>query len=107
MIDSVSAFPAGLDTAGIGADFRLPPTAGAASAAPPQVSFGDVLAQVSGNAVETLRAAETTSISGLRGQASVLEVVEAVKAAEQSLQTAISIRDKVVAAYQEISRMAI
>ncbi|HWT29666.1 MAG TPA: flagellar hook-basal body complex protein FliE, partial [Propylenella sp.] len=27
--------------------------------------------------------------------------------AEQSLQTAIAIRDKVVAAYQEISRMAI
>ena len=107
MIDSVSAFPAGLGTAAIGADLRLPPTAGAASAAAPQISFADMLAQVSGEAMGTLRAAEATAISGLRGQASVLEVVESVKAAEQSLQTAISIRDKVVAAYQEISRMAI
>jgi len=34
-------------------------------------------------------------------------VVEAVMSAEQSLQTAVAIRDKVVAAYQEIVRMAI
>jgi flagellar hook-basal body complex protein FliE len=34
-------------------------------------------------------------------------VVEHVMSAEQSLQTAIAIRDKVVSAYQEISRMPI
>jgi flagellar hook-basal body complex protein FliE len=33
--------------------------------------------------------------------------VESVMAAEQSLQTAVAIRDKVVAAYLEISRMTI
>ena len=35
------------------------------------------------------------------------QVVEAVMAAEQTLQSAIAIRDKVVSAYLEISRMAI
>lgn len=42
-----------------------------------------------------------------KGQASVQQVVEAVMSAEQSLQTALAVRDKVVAAYQEISRMQI
>ena len=35
------------------------------------------------------------------------QVVEAVMAAESTLKTAIAIRDKVVNAYQEISRMTI
>jgi flagellar hook-basal body complex protein FliE len=34
-------------------------------------------------------------------------VVEAVMAAEQTLQTSVAIRDKVVSAYLEISRMSI
>jgi flagellar hook-basal body complex protein FliE len=77
--------------------------AGAASG----VDFADVLAQVSGNAVQALKTAETQSVSALQGTASLREVVDAVKSAEQALQVTISIRDKVVAAYQEISRMAI
>jgi flagellar hook-basal body complex protein FliE len=56
---------------------------------------------------DVLRTAEATSIMGVRGQASVQEVVESVLAAEQALQAAIAIRDKVVAAYLELSRMAI
>ena len=43
----------------------------------------------------------------LQGKASVQQVVEAVMSAERQLQTAIAVRDKVVAAYLEISRMAI
>ncbi len=70
-------------------------------------TFGQVLEQVSSEAVNTLRAAEATSISALQGQASAMEVVEAIKSAEQALQTATAVRDKVVQAYQEVSRMAI
>lgn len=72
-----------------------------------QSSFGDVMAQVAARATETIKAGETNAILGMQGKASVQQVVEAVMSAEQSLQTAIAIRDKVVAAYQEISRMAI
>jgi flagellar hook-basal body complex protein FliE len=43
----------------------------------------------------------------MQGKMPVQQVVEAVLSAEQSLQTAIAVRDKVVAAYQEISHMAI
>lgn len=72
-----------------------------------RVDFSDILSQVAANGVETMKRAESASIMGLQGQASVQQVVEAVMSAEQSLQTAIAVRDKVVAAYQEISRMAI
>lgn len=63
----------------------------------------EALAGVSGQ----LRKAEAVSIAGIRGDASTQAVVEQVMAAEQSLQTAIAVRDKIVAAYLEISRMPI
>ena len=47
------------------------------------------------------------SIQALKGDADTREVVDAVMSAEQALQTAIAIRDKVVSAYLEISRMGI
>ncbi|WP_029005584.1 flagellar hook-basal body complex protein FliE [Azorhizobium doebereinerae] len=69
--------------------------------------FSDVLANVSTEAMNTLRHGEAAAISGIQGKASVQQVVEAVMSAEQTLQTALAVRDKVVAAYQEVSRMAI
>jgi flagellar hook-basal body complex protein FliE len=72
-----------------------------------QTSFSDAIAQVSQDAIDKVKQGEATAISGVDGQASVQQVVEAVMAAESTLQTAIAIRDKVVSAYQEISRMSI
>ena len=69
--------------------------------------FGAMLGQLIGNAAGALKTAEATSIAGMRGQASVQQVVDAVMSAEQTLQGAIAIRDKVVAAYLELSRMSI
>jgi flagellar hook-basal body complex protein FliE len=86
--------------------FGASPVAGAVSGAS-QASFSDMMAQVATGTIDTLKAGEAASISGMQGRASVQQVVEAVMSAEQTLQTAIAIRDKVVAAYQEISRMAI
>jgi flagellar hook-basal body complex protein FliE len=69
--------------------------------------FVQVLADVSADAVNALKAGEAASISGLHGKASVQQVVEAVMSAEQSLHTVVAIRDKVVGAYQSLSQMAI
>jgi len=80
---------------------------GAPSGGVAQVSFLDTMTQVASSAIDTLKAGEASSIAGIQGKASVQQVAEAVMAAEQTLQTAIAIRDKVVAAYQEIARMAI
>lgn len=93
-----------------GADQVRPGANAAAAGAVPAVpgpSFGEVMADVARGTAETLRQAEAASISAIRGDASTLEVVEAIKAAEQALQTATAVRDKAVQAYQEISRMAI
>ena len=51
--------------------------------------------------------AEQVSVKALQGDADAREVVDAVMSAEQSLQAAVAIRDKIVSAYLEISRMAI
>ena len=69
--------------------------------------FGTMLMQMTAEAANVVRHAEATSIAGVQGKASVQQVVEAVMTAEQTLQGAIAIRDKVVAAYLEISRMQI
>lgn len=69
--------------------------------------FGSVMADVSQRFMDTMKAGEVAAIQGVQGKASVQEVVQAVMNAEQSLNTAIAIRDKVVAAYQEFSHMAI
>ena len=69
--------------------------------------FSSMLARMAGDTVDTLKAAEQVSIAGMKDKASVQQVVESVMAAEQSLQTAIAVRDKVVNAYLEVSRMAI
>lgn len=69
--------------------------------------FASVLARVALNAVEALKAGEANAITGIQGKASVQQVVESVMSAEQTLQGAIAIRDKVVAAYLELSRMQI
>ncbi|KIU36151.1 flagellar hook-basal body protein FliE [Methylobacterium radiotolerans] len=69
--------------------------------------FGDLLMQIAGQMRDTVKTGEAAAISGIQGKASTQAVVEAVMSAEQSLQTAVAIRDKVVAAYLEIVRMAI
>lgn len=74
--------------------------------ASPAGDFNQVFAQV-GEAINTLKAGESAAISGLQGQTSIQNVVESVMNAERSLQTVISIRDKIVSAYQSISQMAI
>jgi flagellar hook-basal body complex protein FliE len=68
--------------------------------------FAQVFDKV-GEVINDLKTGEAAAISGLQGQTSVQNVVESVMKAEHSLQTAISIRDKLVSACQTISQMAI
>lgn len=75
--------------------------------AAPEASFGEVLSQMTDSVSQKLQTAEATSIQGIKGDAPVRDVVGSVMEAEQSLQTAIAIRDKIVQAYLEISRMSI
>jgi flagellar hook-basal body complex protein FliE len=70
-------------------------------------SFGAVLEQVAKGAVEAGQQADSASVAALTGQGGVSEVVLAVSRAELALQTAVAVRDRVVAAYQDVMRMPI
>lgn len=69
--------------------------------------FTAMLAGMMTDAASSVRAAEATSLASVHGNASIQQVAEAVLAAEMTLQGAIAVRDKVTAAYLELSRMAI
>jgi flagellar hook-basal body complex protein FliE len=71
------------------------------------MSFASMLSDLSVDAVNNLKRAEVASFEGIQGKANTREVVDAVITAEQSLQTAIALRDKIVNAYLEITKMQI
>jgi flagellar hook-basal body complex protein FliE len=56
---------------------------------------------------ETMHAGEETVKAGMVGGADAQAVVEALAVTELAVQTAVSVRDKVVEAYQEILRMPV
>ena len=62
-------------------------------------SVQDVVAQ--GNASEQL------SMGMLTGKADMVDVVTAMSQAELAMETMVTVRDKVIAAYEEIMRMPI
>lgn len=71
------------------------------------VSFSDFLKQKASDVVDTLRTSEQMSAKAVTGEADITDVVQAVTAAELTLQTVVSVRDRLVGAYQEIMRMPI
>ena len=71
------------------------------------LGFDAVFKQVTSDAIGSLKAGEAASISAIQGKESTRRVVEALMSAEQALQTAVAVRDKVVQAYQEVVRMSI
>lgn len=80
------------------------PESRSASASP---SFGSMLASLVSEAGHSLQASEQIAAEGLAGNVSVQRVAESIMQAERQLHAAIAIRDKVIAAYQEITHMAI
>ncbi len=101
MIDAISA--AGRST---GIDLAKPVGTSSAKTVSPG-GFDEVLKNVATETVSSLYKSEATAIAGINGKASIQQVVDQVMAAERALQTTIAVRDKVVSAYQEITRMAI
>jgi flagellar hook-basal body complex protein FliE len=81
--------------------------AGEAAGAATGTSFGDMLSSVLGEASSSGRAAEAKAAELMKGKGDIVDVVTAVNAAEMSLETVVAIRDRVIAAYQDIMRMPI
>jgi flagellar hook-basal body complex protein FliE len=70
-------------------------------------NFGDFLSGAIKDAVGTMKTGEQMATKQVTGQADVVNVVNAVNAAELTLDTVVAVRDKVIAAYQSIMQMPI
>lgn len=94
IVSAVSAAPAALSLARDAATQIVP-------------GFGDMIAKMAAQSVQTLRTTEAVSIDGVMDRAPVQQVVNQVMEAERVLQTSIALRDKFVSAIQEVGRMQI
>lgn len=76
---------------------------GGAGRAAGQSSFGQVAADLDA----TIRQGEATSLDAMTGKADPHALVTALAQTELAVETAVTVRNKVVEAYQEILRMPI
>jgi flagellar hook-basal body complex protein FliE len=72
-----------------------------------KASFGDLLKDIAVNSIQTMRNSETMSAKAITGEATLPDVVQAVNAADLTLQTVVAVRDRLINAYQEVMRMPI
>lgn len=70
-------------------------------------SFADAMKDIAQDAIDSLHKGEKASANAVLGTANLTDVVEAVTAAELTLQTVVAVRDRMLGAYQEIMRMPI
>ncbi len=106
IVDPISSLTSALATATRNAS-ETEAAASISQVDPSGVSFADFVNSVGTNFADSLKAAEQKSMDGMLGKATTREVVEAVMSADQTLQTAMAFRDKIVSAYLEIVKMPI
>jgi flagellar hook-basal body complex protein FliE len=70
-------------------------------------SFETALNDALKNSVATMRVGEAAAAEGGAGKGDIVQVVNAVTAAELTLETVVAIRDRVISAYQDIMKMPI
>ena len=68
---------------------------------------GEAFARVARDFAETVRRGEETAKAAMTGDADPYALVQALAATELAVETAVTVRDKVVEAYQEILRMPV
>lgn len=71
------------------------------------IDFAALVRSATQNAVQTVREAEQVQQAGLVGEVSAQQVVEATMEMETTLRLAVSVRDRLVEAYQQIMQMPI
>jgi flagellar hook-basal body complex protein FliE len=69
--------------------------------------FSAMLKDVVDAMAKTGGAAETQAVAGATQDAELVDVVTSIAAAELTLETVVAVRDKVIAAYQDIMKMPI
>ena len=72
-----------------------------------QSGTAKAFAQVAADFTQTLQAGEDTARAAMTGNADLPSLVEALAKSELAVEAAVTIRNKVVEAYQEILRMPV
>lgn len=70
-------------------------------------SFGGLMKSAIDQVVNTQKKSEAVSAQAVLGKANLTDVVQAVTEAEMTLQTVMTVRDRLVSSYQDIMRMPI
>ena len=70
-------------------------------------SFGAMVKDVMSQVTQTARASDTQAQAMATGKANVVDVVTAVAESEVAVDALVAVRDRVIAAYEEIMRMPI
>ena len=87
---------------------RVMDAGGTAKAAEPDgQSFGALLKDAIGGVMDSGRKSDAQTLSMTSGKANVMDVVTAVAETDVAVSTLVSVRDKVIAAYEDIMKMAI
>jgi len=81
--------------------------AAGAGAAASGSGFGELLKQVADEAFKSGQGSEVQALKAAAKDAEIVDVVTAVAQAEITLQTVMTVRDRVLQAYQEIMKMPI
>ena len=71
------------------------------------VNFGSVLKDVMNNVTAVGRKSDVQALDVANGKANMIDVVTAVAESETAIQTLVAVRDKVIAAYEDILKMPI
>ncbi len=79
-------------------------SAGSEGAGP---SFSSVLKDAIGGVLETGRKSDAQTVAMANGKANVMDVVTAVAETDVAVSTLVSVRDKVISAYDDILKMPI
>ena len=70
-------------------------------------SFGSLLKNALGAIAESGRASDQQAKAAVTGKANIVDVVTAVAETEVAIETLVSVRDRVITAYQDILQMPI
>lgn len=77
------------------------------SATPGGTDFGQMLADQLNSVTEAGQRSDQLAIDMVNGKANVIDVVTALAETETAMQTMVTVRDRVISAYEEIMRMPI
>jgi flagellar hook-basal body complex protein FliE len=75
--------------------------------ASPQVDTSSFIQKAGADFAAVLNEGEKAAVQGMTGEMPMQQAVEKILEAERTLQTVVAVRDKIVSAYLEISRMQI